>query len=392
MKRQDGYLTKKSGSWLGHYSKYILDHGTGQRKRRQLSFKIGPTAITTKTQARDRLRTRIVEEVGITADSRVTLAHFIEHRWLPLHSGRWRDSTKRTNTQLLAVLTKRFGATALEDVDSVQLHGWLNTLARTRSASVVKHLRFFIRGILAEAVEQDYVKKNAARSLQLPRLKAAVKPYLSLEEIRALLKAATVWPVGCTHPRERALLRFLLVTALRPSELFALRWRCLDMVKNTLTITETVYRNKLRDYTKTTEEGEVQRLAVPEMAVQALVEWHADSERNGKDDFIFPNADGGFLSVGNYQKRVLTPLAELAGIKRLNFQILRRSTATWAQGLGSLKDVSAIMRHRQMATTQEIYIQVIDETVRETGELLAAKLLSVPKAPTAPPRAAPRPS
>lgn len=370
VKRQDGYLTRQSGSWLGHYSKWILDHKTGQRKRLQRAFKIGPTASVTKTQARDKLRARIVEEVGITADSRITLAYFIEQRWKPLHEGRWRDSTKRTNTQLLAVLTQRFGATALEDVDSVQLHGWLNSLARTRSASVVKHLRFFIRSIMAEAVEQDYIKKNPARSLQLPRVKAPAKPFLSLEEIKALLVAATWWP------RERALLRLILTTALRPSELFALKWKCLDMVKNILTITETVYRNRLRAYTKTSETGDLIRLAVPEAAVMALVEWHAQSDRDyAPDDFIFPNSEGGFISAGNYQKRVLKELAKLAGIPKLNFQILRRTVATHAQHLGSLKDVQTIMRHKQAETTSQHYIQVIDATVRETGELLAAKLL-----------------
>lgn len=370
VKRQDGYLTRQSSSWLGHYSKWILDHKTGQRKRLQRAFKIGPTTSVTKTEARDKLRARIVEEVGITADSRITLAYFIEQRWKPLHEGIWRDSTKRTNNQLLRVLTHRFGTTALEDVDSVQLHGWLNTLARTRSASVVKHLRFFIRSIMAEAVEQDYIKKNPARSLQLPRVKAPAKPYLSLEEIKALLVAATWWP------RERALLRLILTTALRPSELFALRWCCLDMVKNTLTITETVYRNKLRAYTKTSETGDVIRLAVPEAAVMALVEWHAQSDRDyAPDDFIFPNSEGGFISAGNYQKRVLKELAKLAGIPKLNFQILRRTVATHAQHLGSLKDVQTIMRHKQAETTSQHYIQVIDETVRETGERLAAKML-----------------
>jgi hypothetical protein len=43
MKRQDGYLTRKSGSWLGHYSKWITDSSTGQRMRRD-GFSIGRRA------------------------------------------------------------------------------------------------------------------------------------------------------------------------------------------------------------------------------------------------------------------------------------------------------------------------------------------------------------
>ena len=74
MKRQDGYLTKESGAWLGHYSRWITDYSTGERKRQQRAFKIGPVSMT-KTQARDKLRERIVSELSITADSRVASNH-----------------------------------------------------------------------------------------------------------------------------------------------------------------------------------------------------------------------------------------------------------------------------------------------------------------------------
>ena len=89
----------------GHYSKWILDHKTGQRKRLQRAFKIGPTSSITRTRAKEKLRERIVQEVGITADSRVTVGWFIEHRWKPLHEGKWRESTAQTNRELLNVLT-----------------------------------------------------------------------------------------------------------------------------------------------------------------------------------------------------------------------------------------------------------------------------------------------
>jgi integrase len=370
MKRQDGYLTRKSGAWLGHYSKWILDHKTGQRKRLQRAFKIGPTSSVTRTRAKEKLRERIVQEVGITADSRVTVGWFIEHRWKPLHEGKWRESTAQTNKELLNVLTARFGSTPIEDVDLVQLQGWLNTIAKSRSASAVKHLRIFLRSIMQAASEQDYIRKNPARSLEVPKVKAVNRPYLTLQQIKALLKAATF------QPRERALLRFILATALRPSELFALRWQCLDMVEKTLSIEETVYRGKLRPYTKTTEQGEVQRLAVPEMAVNALAEWHSQSDRTSDADFIFPNSDGGFLSKENYQQRILNDLAERADVPKLNFQVLRRTVATHAQHLGSPKDIATILRHKKVETAQEHYVQVIEETVKKTGDRLAAKLLA----------------
>jgi len=45
-----------------------------------------------------------------------------------------------------------------------------------------------------------------------------------------------------------------MTEALRPSELFALRWRSFDGA-NTLSITETVYKGKLRAFGKTEGNG-----------------------------------------------------------------------------------------------------------------------------------------
>lgn len=50
-------------------------------------------------------------------------------------------------------------------------------------------------------------------------------------------------------------------------------------------------------------------------------------------------------------KGVLRPLAQQAGIGRLNFQILRTTVATHAQHLGSPKDIATLMRHRRVETS-----------------------------------------
>jgi integrase len=372
MKRQDGYLTKQSGAWLGHYSRWVTDARTGKRKRQQRAFKLGAASTLTKTQARDKLRERVVSELGITADSRVTVAWFIENRWKPLREGSWRDSTKAVNKELLKFIVDRFGATSIEDMDGVAMQAWLADLAKRKSGSLVRHCRIFLRSIMAEALEQDYCRKNPARLLRVPRLRTILRPYLSLEQIKALLKAA-MW-----QPRDRTLLTVMLVAPFRPSELFALKWKCFDAKRGTLTITETTYRGQTRPYTKTTEEGDLDHVTVllSDAALVALLKWHSESERTKPDDYIFPNSEGGKITKENYQKRVLTPLADAAEIPRVNFQILRRTVATHAQHLGSPKDISVIMRHRKVETAQQHYIQEIEATVKETVEKLSAKMLT----------------
>jgi integrase len=57
------------------------------------------------------------------------------------------------------------------------------------------------------------------------------------------------------------------------------------------------------------------------------------------------------MDTGNYLNRVLNPLAEKLGIPKLNFQILRRTMATRAQKMGSVKDILAHLLHAKADTT-----------------------------------------
>ena len=381
MKTQHGTLTKKSGNWLGHYSRWLLDAHSGEKVRQQKAFVIGPVDGTTKAAARRVLRERIEQELGLRSDSRVTLQWFIEHRWQPLQEGQWRESTRATNLWVLSHITAKLGSVPLEEADSVELQRWLNKLAKTHSGSLVKHCRIFLRSIFAEAVEQDYVRKSPARLLRIPELKPVEKPYLTQEQIKKLLKAA--------KGMDKVILRLVLVTGLRPSELFALEWKSFDPKKKLLHITQSIYRGKLRKYTKTTDIDSRQSLQIvflPDVIVAELEAWREESG----DGFMFSYSFGSPLWKENYQQRNLNPLCcrafhtgecaeagvkcKAKGLPKLNFQVLRRTVATLAQSMGSPKDIAAILRHSKPDTAAIHYTQQQDESVRGTVEQLATLL------------------
>ena len=364
-KLQQGTITKKSGKWLGHYSRWIRD-GDGKRKRLQYAFVIGECDRMTLTNARRVLRQRLDEELNLRTGNRVAVSWFIEQRWKPLRSGTWRESTKDINQLFLNHIKRQWGDERLKDIDEVELQAWLNSLAKDYSASMVRHIRHLLKSIFADAVEQGYIVRSPARLLRLPILKSVEKPFLTPEQVQQLLTVA--------EGRDRLLLRLILVTALRPSELFALRWRSFQS-NGTLLITESVYRNEIRPYTKTTDSESSKKLLrvfLPSILVDEL-----KAHRNGasSDAFIFPSSNDTPISKGNYQKRVLTPLAKKAGIPHLNFQILRRTSATHLQNLGSPTDIAAIMRHTRPATSLEVYIQPVDNSVKIAVEKLADVLL-----------------
>jgi integrase len=374
---KQGHLTQECGSWIGHWSKQVFDPTSGRTRRKQLAKVIGPTKGISEKKARLLLRDLITEDAGLTGDGAITLESFTKSVWIPLHQGQWRPSSKETILQKLESFYEQFRGVGLTAIDAVALQSWLNDLAEKRSASTVKMAHAYLKSIFEEAVEQDYLKKSPARLLKIPRnLKPTPHPFLTIEEISKLLETAK--PFG-VPTMEFAVLTLLFTTALRPSEALALRWCDLDLTpgNSTVLIHSSVYRGKLRDYTKVTEPGEGKRKVLPEVAVETLLHWMTVTHYSKPSDFVFVDSRGGFLHANNYRSRVLQPLARQAGIKKsLTFQLIRRSVATHAAELGSLKTVSEILGHKQMQTTQQVYVQVISDSVKTAAEALADKLLS----------------
>ena len=221
MRIQSGHVSRKAGKWRAHYSRWIVDPANGDRRREQHCVTLDAD-ITTKTRAREELRKIIVRELGLSAESGITVKGFITQRWQPLKEGRWRGSTAQTNKELIARIADRFGDVPLRKVDNVSLQLWLNQLAKTYSGSVVKHCRIFLKSIFAEAIAQKYIDIDPARLLSVPKVKAVLRPYLTMEELTALLANAGT-------RRDVTLLRVLFLTGMRPSELLALRWKDVDL-------------------------------------------------------------------------------------------------------------------------------------------------------------------
>ena len=90
------------------------------------------------------------------------------------------------------------------------------------------------------------------------------------------------------------LLTLEMTDALRPSELFALRWNSFDGSK--LTITETVYKGRIRTWGKTDKSlGDVH---LPQGLADDLRLWKRDCPDPSPNAFIFPNSKSGFIDTG----------------------------------------------------------------------------------------------
>ena len=87
---------------------------------------------------------------------------------------------------------------------------------------------------------------------------------------------------------------------------------------------------------------------------------------SGPDDLVFQSvAKAGPMRDNNILVRHMKPAARALGLPCVNWQVLRRSFATWLKINGAdVKDAQALMRHSRASTTLDIYQQFVPESQR----------------------------
>lgn len=377
---QRGYVTPRGKQWYGYYRKVVNDPTTNEQKSVRIPVSLGSRSKVTKTEARQALEREITKQLGqpssptrIMNDGSVTLGWFVNHRFLPLKDAVWKEETAKTKKILIQLdIVEPLGDIPLVNFDKFSLQLHLNKLATTRSKDRVLQIRAYIRDIFAEAVDQDFLVKDPARKLKVPvQLRATDTTTLTWNQLRLALSKLSL--------RDRILLELDMTNALRPSELFAFRWRRFDYEASTLTVAETAYKGSIRDWGKTKKSLTV--IHIPRELADDLQAWRLECEERAReaaakdktksallspDDFIFANEVGGFLDTDNYRKRVLHKLARELELPKLTFQVIRRTIATLAQKKGTVKDVQGVLRHSRTATTTDVYMQEIPASVQST--------------------------
>ena len=374
---QRGWVVLRGRKWYGYYRRTVLDPITNEQKVDVIPIVLGPKSELTKFQARERLEHEVTKQTGMDSGSRVmndgsvTFGWFVRNRFFPLKEANWKPETAKVKRLIIQKdLVETFDGIPLEDFDRFALQLHLNQLAKTRSKDRVLQIKSYVRDIFAEAVEQDFLTKDPARKVTVPSLlRDTDRTTLTWKQLRdALLHLAL---------RDRVLLELDMTNALRPSELFALRWKCFNYAESKMQVFETAYNGAIRPWGKTRKS--LGRVHLPKDLAEDLWLWKQECPDSSPDAFIFPDAKGGFMDTGNYRKRVLHKLARDLGLPKLTFQVIRRTIATLAQKKGTVKDVQGLLRHSRAATTTDVYMQEIPESVEATINAIHAELRMKPE-------------
>ena len=197
------------------------------------------------------------------------------------------------------------------------------------------------------------------------------------EPRKALHRPGEVRVVACSHSGAYAtMVHVAAFTGLRASELIGLRWK--NVHADSITVEERYCRgewgapkSKASNATIPVNGQVIDRIhrlktiTVEIRAGNALRRYPA-VKSCGPDDLVFASvATGAPMRDNTILTRFIKPAARALGMGWVNWQVLRRSHATWLKMAGAdVKDAQAQMRHSRATTTLEVYQQFTPESQR----------------------------
>lgn len=323
----------------------------------------------------DRLLVRINDA---PADTRIRFDALAEH-YLKNDFGpsALRPKTERTvlNTEHIvrAYLVPQWGSQIADDIKPLDIQHWLKFLNADKSlawTTVSKFrgtmLRIYRVGALHELVTKNPVLPVETRSITAYKA-ILVTPKQTLTIIRLL-----------DNPLHRILVLTCAATALRSSELLALRWS--DILWDEARIAVSKRWSKGKDGPTKTPKSEGHVPLHPALACQ-LLHWQGLTPFGKGTDFVFPSlkAEGRVpLSPAVFVADHLRPAAIVAGVEipegyRFGFHNMRHSLSSWLVNKAKVepKTVQSILRHSRIQTTLDLYTQGDgDETRAAQGAFL----------------------
>ena len=351
------YDTKVSGLAVGVGSSgvktYVLYKKINRRPER---IKIGRTTDLTVDQA----RTKAIEHNGKVAlgsnpadkkrqqRAEITFGDMFK-LYYELHS----KPNKKTHKEDLAKFTKylsdrKYGINLskcrLSEIGIREIKTVFNKIAEEHPITANRVLAL-VSSVFSEAVRAELYKGlNPCRGVRRSKENKRSR-FLTREELPAFFKALE----ECQNPVARDYIKMSLITGARRSNVLAMRWDQISIVRNEWTIPET-------------KNGEPQTIPLLPQALDVLMARKSDTTSVGSP-FVFPGTGAtGHLVEPN---RAWQTIRKKAGIEDVRLHDLRRTFGAWMAGSGAnLSIIGKSLNHKSLDTTKT-YDRLWTDPVRE---------------------------
>jgi integrase len=294
-------------------------------------------------------------------------------------AGRISERTVHTYTDRAAkTIDPTIGKKPLDRIAPLDVQQWIDGLTRKGLApSTVHAAAAVLMGALREAAVLGITDRHLGAGIRRPSLGKSIGVVWTAQEVRTVLaNLAGDW-------RLDALYRVALATGMRPGELRALKWDCVDLdgarviVARTLT-KDAAGRETIADRTKGRED---RAIAIEPPVAEALKRHRVmQHERRLASatwhdlNLVFDRGDGMWLGQNTWQKWHAA-FCERIGVPKIRLHDLRHTAATLMVRQGIHPEmISTILGHATIAITMDRYSHLSVDDQRSAASRLAAVL------------------
>lgn len=351
----------------------------GRRIRTRVRVKLAPATMPEREVSKIAAEhLRPMNQGLITVGSATNFTEFVDNVYIQVSLPKMASSTQDRYQGIIDnYLKPQFGGLCLREISVLTVDRYLSGLGKTKlSHESMDKIRDVLSSILQSAVRYELLVKNPVEGIRLPKPKSGKrsKPFVTPDQFKALLNLIA---------EPYASMTFVAVyTGFRVSELVGLRWR--NVHQDSISIEERYCRgdwgapkSQASNATVPVNRSVIERihhLKVVTVEVKAgnATRRYAAVKSCGPDDLVFQSIRTGVpMRDNNILIRHIKPAARRLGLDFVNWQVLRRSFATWLKMAGAdVKDAQALMRHSRASTTLDIYQQFIPESERKVVDRL----------------------
>jgi integrase len=272
-------------------------------------------------------------------------------------------------------LIPRFGSEIADEIKPLDIQRWLKSLHTENElawTSVAK-----IRGVMLRVYKTGRLHGLVSTNPCEPVETRATSDYRAIivtpQQTLAILRALS-------SPLHRILVLTCAATALRSSELLALRWADIRFVEERIRVSKRWSRGK-DGPTKT--RGSDGYVPLHARLARHLRAWRKRTPYWRDSDFVFPSLkaegkkplSGGIFTADHLRKAAIKAGVTIPDGHRYGLHNLRHSLSTWMVNKAKVapKTVQGILRHSRIQTTLDLYTQQDgDETRAAQGAFLKA--------------------
>jgi integrase len=384
-----GYFRKRGDKWS-----YTLDIGddpiTGKRKQKT------KTGFKTKKEAQI-AASQLLQEIThgtYIAEQNVLFKDF-SLEWLELYrnNSNVKESTIRVRNHEIKRLMDYFAHIKMKDISKKLYQNALSDLKKRGYAdNTLDGAHATGRMIFKKAVELDLIKVDPTQYAKVPKSKKSVEQleqeeeslkYLEKNELALFLTAAKEKGLD----RDIVIFMTLAYTGMRVGELCALKWKDIDFLNGTLSITKTYYNpnNNTKEYQLLPPKTKKSRRSIViDKVVLDELETHRAFQNEIRMAYRKTYYDEGFV-IARMEKNKgypefiktienrMTRLLKLSGLNEtLTPHSLRHThTSLLAEAGVGLQEIMERLGHTDDQTTKNVYLHVTKDMKKEASQKFA---------------------